>query len=81
MIENLDTNIFEIGMVVCIGLLNYFLLYMKYSLMKKGMKVNWVLKWGHDYQRFKNLIKEETDDDLKLLNGRPPTPRHIPQSN
>lgn len=62
-IESLDTNIFEIGIVVCVGFLNYFLLYMKYTLFRKGMGVNWFLRWGSDYQRFKNLIEAETDEN------------------
>jgi len=52
-------------MIISFALLDYFLIYMKYSLFKKGMKVNWFLQWGRDYQRFKNLIETETDQNLK----------------
>ena len=58
-------NFFEIGIVISIGLLNYFLFYMKYCLFKKGMGVNWFFEWGSDYQRFKSLIETESDDELR----------------
>jgi hypothetical protein len=65
MIGTQSTNIFEIGIVISIALLYYFLIYMKYCLYKKGMGVNWFLQWGSDYQRFKSLIESEKDEDLK----------------
>ncbi len=63
--ETQTFSIFEIGIIISIALLNYFLIYMKYCLYKKGMSVTWFLQWGRDYQRFKSLIETENDESLK----------------
>jgi len=55
----------EVGIAISLALLNFFLIYMKFCLFKRGMSVNWFLQWGRDYQRFKSLIESEKDEDLK----------------
>jgi len=55
----------EVGIAISLALLNYFLIYMKFCLFKKGLSVNWFLQWGRDYQRLKSLIESEKDEILK----------------
>jgi len=55
----------EVGIAISLALLNYFLIYMKFCLFKKGMSVNWILEWGRDYKRFKSLIESENDEATK----------------
>ena len=58
-------KIFELGIAASIGLLNFFCLYIKYILWKRGYKVIWFLEWGKDYQRFKQLVNQEQDGKTK----------------
>lgn len=67
-------NIFEAGIIISIGLMNIFCLYIKYSLQRNGYKVNWFLQWGHDYLRFKRFAENEQNEEKKkkyfgIING------------
>ena len=67
-------NIFEYGIFISIALILIFCLYIKYSLWKSGYKVNWLLYWGRDYQRIKQLAENEQNEEkrnkyLGIING------------
>ena len=58
-------SILESGMILSVLLINLFFSYIKYLLFKRGLKVNWILEWGKDYFRLKDIAESESNKSLK----------------
>lgn len=69
-----NMNIFEIGLIFSILLLNYFAIQIKGILRSKGYQVQYFIGWGSDYYKFKKLTLAETNANIQkkyknTLNG------------